>query len=166
MIFVTVGTHEQPFNRLIKEIDILKGKKIIIDDVFIQTGFSNYIPINCKWERFISFELMEKYSNQANLIITHGGPASFMKILNLGKIPIVVPRQVSFSEHVNNHQLDFARKVKEKGYKIIIIENIGELSTSIINYQNFKTHDKKERVNNFAENFEIEMNKLFKSPKL
>lgn len=25
MIFVTVGTHEQPFNRLIRKIDILKG---------------------------------------------------------------------------------------------------------------------------------------------
>lgn len=24
MIFVTVGTHEQPFNRLIKEVDIAK----------------------------------------------------------------------------------------------------------------------------------------------
>lgn len=26
MIFVTVGTHEQQFNRLIKEIDLLKKK--------------------------------------------------------------------------------------------------------------------------------------------
>ena len=26
MIFVTVGTHEQPFNRLVKKIDELKKK--------------------------------------------------------------------------------------------------------------------------------------------
>ena len=26
MIFVTVGTHEQPFNRLIKKVDELKSK--------------------------------------------------------------------------------------------------------------------------------------------
>lgn len=30
MIFVTVGTHEQPFNRLIKKIDELKKDGIII----------------------------------------------------------------------------------------------------------------------------------------
>ena len=44
MIFVTVGTHEQQFNRLIKKIDQLKKDGHIKDDVFIQTGFSDYIP--------------------------------------------------------------------------------------------------------------------------
>lgn len=39
MIFVTVGTHEQPFNRLIKKIDELKKDGIINEDVIIQTGF-------------------------------------------------------------------------------------------------------------------------------
>ena len=29
MIFVTVGTHEQPFNRLVKKIDELKGNGTI-----------------------------------------------------------------------------------------------------------------------------------------
>lgn len=33
MIFVTVGTHEQPFNRLIKKIDELKKDGIINEDV-------------------------------------------------------------------------------------------------------------------------------------
>ena len=39
MIFVTVGTHEQPFNRLIQKIDELKKDGIINEDVIIQTGF-------------------------------------------------------------------------------------------------------------------------------
>lgn len=30
MIFVTVGTHEQPFNRLIKKIDELKGSGSLV----------------------------------------------------------------------------------------------------------------------------------------
>ncbi len=36
MIFVTVGTHEQPFNRLIQKVDELKHDGIIKDDVIIQ----------------------------------------------------------------------------------------------------------------------------------
>ncbi len=44
MIFVTVGTHEQPFNRLIKEVDRLVETGIIKDEVFIQTGYSTYEP--------------------------------------------------------------------------------------------------------------------------
>ena len=35
MIFVTVGTHEQPFNRLVKKIDELKRDGVIKEDVII-----------------------------------------------------------------------------------------------------------------------------------
>lgn len=35
MIFVTVGTHEQPFNRLIKAIDDMKGKGCITTRVIM-----------------------------------------------------------------------------------------------------------------------------------
>ena len=44
MIFVTVGTHEQPFDRLVKAIDELKRDQLITDDIFIQTGYSTYSP--------------------------------------------------------------------------------------------------------------------------
>ena len=37
MIFVTVGTHEQPFNRLIQKVDELKKDGVITEDVIIQT---------------------------------------------------------------------------------------------------------------------------------
>ena len=32
----------------------------------------------------------------------------------IGKIPIVVPRQKKYNEHVNNHQVEFATAVKER----------------------------------------------------
>ncbi len=47
MIFVTVGTHEQAFNRLVKFIDNLKKDGIIEEEVVIQTGFSTYEPQKC-----------------------------------------------------------------------------------------------------------------------
>ena len=47
MIFVTVGTHEQPFNRLVAAIDELKRKGIIQEEIVIQTGFSTYKPETC-----------------------------------------------------------------------------------------------------------------------
>ena len=71
MIFVTVGTHEQPFNRLIKEVDRLKKEGIITDEVFIQTGFSTYEPQYCDWKNIISYSEMEDYMNRADIIITH-----------------------------------------------------------------------------------------------
>ena len=48
MIFVTVGTHEQPFNRLIRKIDELKRDGIIKEEVIMQIGYSTYEPKYCK----------------------------------------------------------------------------------------------------------------------
>lgn len=47
MIFVTVGTHEQPFNRLIQKVDELKRDGIIKDEVIIQTGWRLIGFIHC-----------------------------------------------------------------------------------------------------------------------
>ena len=114
MIFVTVGTHEQPFNRLVQKIDELKRDGVITEDVVIQTGFSTYEPKYCKWQKLFPFQDMGKYVEQARIVITHGGPSSFIMPLQIGKIPIVVPRQSKFNEHVNDHQVLFARAVKER----------------------------------------------------
>ena len=111
MIFVTVGTHEQQFNRLIREVDRLKGEGLIQDDVFIQTGFSDYEPVHCQWKTLISYDEMNRYMDEANIIITHGGPATFMGVISKGKRPIVVPRQEKFGEHVNDHQMEFCLKL-------------------------------------------------------
>ena len=59
MIFVTVGTHEQPFNRLIKEIDRLKKENYIEDQVIVQTGFGTYEPGSCQWKQFVSCQEMD-----------------------------------------------------------------------------------------------------------
>ncbi|MFV0560029.1 MAG: glycosyltransferase, partial [Enterococcus sp.] len=88
MIFVTVGTHEQQFNRLVKEVDELKRDGVITEDVFIQTGYSDYEPQYCEWSKFLGYDEMEKYIDNARIVITHGGPASFMSVLSKGKVPI------------------------------------------------------------------------------
>ena len=73
MIFVTVGTHEQPFNRLIQKVDELKCDGIIKDDVIIQTGFSTYEPKYCQWSKLIPYQQMVKNVADARIVITHGG---------------------------------------------------------------------------------------------
>lgn len=70
----------------------------------------------------------------ARIVITHGGPASFIMPLQLGKTPIVVPRQQQFNEHVNNHQVEFARNVAERMGTIIPVEDVDKLKDLIINY--------------------------------
>lgn len=44
--------------------------------------------------------------------------------LQIGKTPIVVPRQHQFDEHVNDHQVDFSRNVAQRMGTIILVEDI------------------------------------------
>ena len=67
-------------------------------------------------------------------ILTSGGPASFIMPLQIGKTPIVVPRQHQYNEHVNDHQVEFARNVAQRMGTIIPVEDINTLGDVIMNY--------------------------------
>lgn len=134
MIFVTVGTHEQPFDRLLKWIDKMVEEEKIKEEVIIQKGYTDYEPKNCKSYKLIGYEDMQKHIAEARIVVTHGGPASFIAPLSIGKIPIVVPRQKDYNEHVNNHQLEFAKEVERRMKNIIVAETEEKLIDSITNY--------------------------------
>lgn len=165
MIFVTVGTHEQSFERLVKTVDELKREGKIEDEVIIQKGYTEYEPKNCISYKLIGYEDMQKYIAEARMVITHGGPASFIAPLTIGKIPIVVPRQKEFDEHVNNHQLEFVKQVVERDNNLIPVYDINELEDKIINYddivkdmmQNYKSNNTR-----FNKKLEEEIKSLFK----
>lgn len=152
MIFVTVGTHEQQFDRLIKEVDRLKKENLIQDEVFIQTGYSNYVPKYCEWEKIISYEKMNQMIEESDIIITHGGPATFMGVIAKGKVPIVVPRQKKFGEHVNDHQMEFVEKILNI-YKLTVITDINKLFSCISDINEQQSTDLKTNNNLFMENF-------------
>lgn len=168
MIFVTVGTHEQQFNRLVKYIDELKKREIINEEVVIQTGFSTYEPQNCKWKKLYSYNEMLEFVNNARIVITHGGPSSFIMPLQVGKVPIVVPRQKVYEEHVNNHQVEFVKHVAKNMGLIIPVYDITELEDKIEEYDEIiKKIDGGLKSNNklFNEKFESIVNQLMDKQK-
>ena len=151
MIFVTVGTHEQQFNRLVQEIDRLKENGEIKEDVVIQTGYSTYEPQFCEFQKIFSYDEMQKYIAEASIVITHGGPSSFIAPLQIKKIPIVVPRQHKFDEHVNDHQAEFVKEVAERFGNIIPVYDIGMLGATIQTYHEKMQNMKEGTMSNNAE---------------
>ena len=149
MLFVTVGTHEQQFNRLVKEIDDIKGSGVLgNEEIIMQTGYCTYKPTNCECKPFFSYSEIEEFVSQARIVICHGGPSSFIMPIQMRKIPIVVPRQSKFNEHINNHQCEFVKMVSERQKNIIAIYNINDLCEIIKNYENIVLQMNVEIVNN------------------
>ena len=134
MIFVTVGTHEQQFDRLVKQMDMLVKNHVIQEEVVVQTGFCDYEPQYCTWKKMLPYEEMCANAQRARIIITHGGPSSFIMALQLGKIPIVVPRQKQFEEHVNDHQVDFCAQIAHRQGNILLVKDVEDLQHAICNY--------------------------------
>ncbi|MBR3509200.1 MAG: multidrug MFS transporter [Lachnospiraceae bacterium] len=134
MIFVTVGTHEQQFNRLVKYMDIWAREHD--EEVIIQTGYSTYEPKYCKWCKMFPYNTILEIIEKARIVITHGGPSSFIIPLQMNKIPIVVPRQNKYGEHVNDHQVSFINEIIKRSGNIIGVENISDLEEIILDYDN------------------------------
>lgn len=159
MIFVTVGTHEQPFNRLVRYMDELKKSGVIEDEVIVQTGFCTYEPKYCTWSKLYPYQQMVKNVEEARIVITHGGPSSFIMPLQIGKIPIVVPRRKQFNEHVNDHQAEFVKQVAGRQKNIIVVEEIDELKDMILNYDSIVA-DMKAGLKSNNDRFNKELEKV------
>lgn len=133
MIFVTVGTHEQQFNRLVEAVDRMKANGVISGDVLIQTGYSTYKPVACRARPMMGFDEMDEAIKDSEIVITHGGPGSIFSVLRHRKIPIVVPRRADFNEHVDMHQVEFAKFMQTRG-NIIPVFEIEDLEDRILHY--------------------------------
>ena len=135
MIFVVLGTEKFPFNRLVESVDRLVETHEVTDEVFIQTGSCTYVPRNCNWKPFISFGEMCRNIEHADLIIAHAGAGTTLLCIQLGKRPILVPRQKKFGEHVDDHQVSFAKKFETIGLVSVVYE-ISALKDQIRTHQN------------------------------
>ena len=97
--------------------------------------------------------------------IERRGPASFVMPLQIGKTPIVVPRQHQFDEHVNDHQVDFSRNVAQRMGTIILVEDIETLGDIIKNYDQIvagMNHGLSSNNAKFNEGLEKIVEELFK----
>lgn len=164
MIFVTVGTHEQPFDRLIKKIDDLVEKGVITEKVIVQYGYSTYQAKHCEMHDLFSYQEMEKNIQDARIVISHGGPASFISVLQAGKVPIVVPRMHEYGEHVNDHQVDFVSAAQARMKSFLVVYDVEDLESTILNYDQLVQELGNVEMSNtlkFCENFSALVEKLF-----
>lgn len=112
MIFVSVGTNEARFARLLHAVAELD----LDEELVVQHGHS--VPVDRPGLRnidFLPFEEMVATIRRARVVVTHAGVGSVMVSLGNGKRPIVVPRLKTFGEAVDDHQLQLGRRFAAAG---------------------------------------------------
>lgn len=117
MIFVTVGTNEARFERLVRAVAALPNDEPFV----IQHGHSPAIPRpNCELVDFLPYEAMVETMRSARVVVTHAGVGSVMVALSNGKRPVVVPRRKALGEAVDDHQLQLGRRFAQAGFVTLV----------------------------------------------
>ncbi len=113
MIFVTAGTEQYPFNRLMRWLDILQQHDLLQDEIVVQYGNSTYLPEGSKVYKFVKEERFKGFIQDARLVIAHCGEGTVLLLDSLQKPYMLVPRTHAFGEHVDNHQIEMALALSE-----------------------------------------------------
>ena len=116
LIFVSLGTQDKSFERLLKIIDSAIEKKIIQEEVIVQAGYTSYSSKNMKILDYVSKDDFEKYIQECSLLITHGGVGSIFTGLKNNKKVLVMPRRAEYKEQHNNHQLEITEEFTKEDY--------------------------------------------------
>jgi len=118
LIVVSVGTDHHKFDRLMDWVDAWNGPE---SEFIIQRGTSKESALY-KGESLIPHgELCQLFAT-ADVVISHGGPSTVMDVRKAGKMPIVVPRDPAYGEHIDNHQMLFAEHLKKTGVARVATE--------------------------------------------
>lgn len=126
MIFVTVGTNEARFDRLLRAVDALGAD----GELVVQHGPSSIRPARARCIEYLSYDEIVELMRTADVVVTHAGVGSVMTALTNGKRPIVVPRLRRFDEAVDDHQLEFARSLAASGL-VRLVEDPAELGGAL-----------------------------------
>jgi UDP-N-acetylglucosamine--N-acetylmuramyl-(pentapeptide) pyrophosphoryl-undecaprenol N-acetylglucosamine transferase len=110
-VFVAVGTHSQPFDRLIEAVDRAAGEGVLPQPVRAQVGVSTYRMRHGEAHDFMTPEEMGEAVRAARFIVTHGGTGTISTALRAGRRPLVLARKAAHGEHFDDHQQQIVDKL-------------------------------------------------------
>lgn len=125
-IMVVVGTDHHSFSRLINWADA-RSSANPDEEVFVQHGHSAG-PVVAEGAAFLSPADLGKRAAASDIVIVHGGPGTMMEMRRQGHLPIAVPRDPAYDEHVDDHQIRFAGWAERKGLlRVVDISKLDEV---------------------------------------
>lgn len=145
MIFVTLGTQDKGFKRLLEAIQKQIDLGNIKEKVVVQAGCTKFESKDMEVFDLIPFDEFDKLISQADLLITHGGVGSIITGLKNNKKVIAAARLKKYKEHTNDHQLQIIKNFAKEGY-ILELDDFDKLDEVLLKAKEFK--QKKYESNN------------------
>ena len=147
MIFVTLGTQDKDFSRLLKAIDKEIENGTIKEKVIVQAGHTKYESKNMEIFDLIPTDEFNEIIEKCDLIITHGGVGNILSAIKKNKPVIAAARLKKFKEHTNDHQKQIIGEFSKQGY-ILELRDFGKVGKMVEKAKTFKAKKFKSNTKN------------------
>jgi beta-1,4-N-acetylglucosaminyltransferase len=139
-IFVTVGTREEPFARLMRAVEDLKKEGTIKEDVIVQAGATKYSSDCLEIFDFCAPEKIEELIKNAKYVITQESAGIGTICLKYQTRFLVMPRDFSCGElpAKSDMEEDLHLKLEEMGYTRVV-HSVSEMKEAILGLESIKT---------------------------
>ena len=148
LIFVTLGTQDKSFKRLLEAIQKQIDLGNIKDKVIVQAGFTKFESKDMKIFDLVNRDEFDKYMNDCDLLITHGGVGSIIGGITRKKKVIAAARLKKYKEHTNDHQVQIIDVFSREGY-ILALEDFDKLDDVLKKVNKFKPKKFVSNTDNF-----------------
>ncbi|WP_380165767.1 glycosyltransferase [Jannaschia sp. R86511] len=118
-VLVTVGTTRPwGFQRLLRRVaSVLPAGT----EVVWQTGITDVTGLDLPGTVVptTSDEEFQAHIARADVVVSHAGVGTFVRCLEAGKVPVLVPRRAEHGEHIDDHQLQIAGVAASRGLAVV-----------------------------------------------
>lgn len=122
--FVAVGTHAQPYTRLLEIVrDGIDGG-LLPQPVHAQVGPATWKVPGARVARYMGRDELEAAVRAAAVVVCHGGAGIISSALAAGRRPIVIARRAALGEHVDDHQQQLTGKLAQWGLVVAVEDRI------------------------------------------
>lgn len=117
-VVVTLGTYRgYPFTRLVRRLlEVIPPEA----EVLWQTGDTDVSGLGIAGHEAIPERDLSQAMREADVVVAHAGVGTALAALEVGKCPLLVPRRVALGEHVDDHQVQIAGELGERGLAVTV----------------------------------------------
>lgn len=115
-IVVALGTTAEAFPRIVRRL-----KQIVPPEaeVLWQTGNTDPAEVGVPGHYMLPERELSEAMREADAVVCHAGVGNALAALEVGKCPVIVPRRLAHAELVDDHQVQIARELGDRGLAVV-----------------------------------------------
>lgn len=125
--FVSVGNAHQPFARMLTAVSA--NFEALPPPVVVQHGHTPFADKRCRCVPFFEMSTFDVMMARSKLIIVQAGGGGVLQALKRGKVPVIVARRHALGEHIDDHQVSWARALAGTS-RVILLEDVDQLTAA------------------------------------